>query len=158
MGSRLFAGTLLGMTSVLAVALCCVAAALGEPSRIVTPVPCGLIKGAPWRLVSSASGTSRHGTRYYVYKTANLSCSESAGRIPRLSHLTASGLRNLSVRVSTGEWLHCMPVAVRRDIKRLRPRTAWGWCGTDVFRVKKLGVMAAAGTEFYWVTADKRRG
>lgn len=155
MGRTPLTGTALATASVLAVALFCVAGALGEPSRVVTPVSCGLIKGATWKLVSSASGTTRHGTRYYIH-TAGLSCSESAGWIGRLSHLTASGLRNLSLRVPTGEWLHCMPVAVPKYIKRLRPRTAWGWCGTDRYRVEKFGVMAAAGTEFYWVTADKR--
>lgn len=165
MDRQRFARTVMAATSVLTVAasasiliaLCCVAEALAESSRVVTPVPCGLVNGTPWTLVSTASGTSRHGTRYYLYKTANLSCSESARQIGRLSHLTASGLRNSSVQVSNGQRLRCLPVAVPKDIKRLQPRTAFGWCGTDVTRVEKFGVMAVAGTEFFWVTADKRR-
>lgn len=136
------------------IALSCVATALGEPSRITTPISCGLANGAPWTIVVRASGATRRGSRYYVYETSNLSCSEATTRIARLSRLTPLGLRGYSARVSTGERLHCLTAAVPKEIKQLRPRTAWGWCGTDVARVWSLGVMAAAGTEFFWVTAE----
>lgn len=155
MSGEAFASVVAAATSILAIALCCAAVARGESSRVATPVHCGLVAGAPWTVVSSA-GTSR-GTRYYLTRTANLSCSELSKRVARLSHLTASGLRGSSVRVSTGERLRCLTVAVPRGIRRLSPAAAWGWCGTDVGRAKKFGVRAAAGTEFFWVTADKRR-
>ena len=141
------------------VALGWVSGALGASSRIATPIPCGLIKGAPWTLVVKAPEAVRRGTRYYVYETSNLSCADVARRVAPFSRMTPDALRRVSFPVSTGERLHCVAAAPPKEIKSVHPRTAWGWCGTDVgARVARLGVTAAAGTEFFWVTADKNRG
>lgn len=140
------------------IALVCVAAALGASSRVTTPISCGLVRGAPWTVELRSASRSPSGKGYYVYETANLSCTAVSKRVARLSRMTPTALRRFSVLVSTGERLHCMTVAPAKEIKSVVPRAAWGWCGTDVHRVARLGVQAAAGTEFFWVTADKPRG
>lgn len=112
--------------------------------------------GAKWTLTTT-SGTVRHGNRYYTYETANLSCADAKARVSRLSRTNPVQLPRVSLKVSTGERLSCLYVPPAKDIQSLRPRTAWGWCGADVGRVARLGVVAAAGTEFFWVTADKHR-
>ena len=140
------------------IALVCVAGALGAASRVATPISCGLVRGAPWTVGLRSEGQSLHGSGYYVYETANLSCTAVSKRVARLSRMTPAALRRFSVLLSTGERLHCMTVAPSKELKSVVPRAAWGWCGTDVDRVARLGVQAAAGTEFFWVTADKLRG
>jgi hypothetical protein len=88
---------------------------------------------------------------------ANLSCAGVKARVNRLSRTEPKQLIRVSFTVSTGERLSCLYVHPAKDIRSLRPRTAWGWCGTDVDRVPRFGFVAAADTEFFWVTADKRR-
>jgi hypothetical protein len=133
----------------------CVLGASGVSCRVATPVLCGLTAGAPWT-VTSASGAIRHGRRYYVYES-NLSCAEAKNRVGRLTRIRPVRLLRVSFTVPTGERLSCLYVNPPKDIRSVRPRTAWGWCGTDVARVARLGVYAASGTEFFWTTADTRR-
>ena len=144
--------------SIVAAAIAMLLGAVGVSSawsRIAAPTGCGLAAGAPWTL-TSLTGATRHGNRYYVYET-NLACSEVKARVTRLTRMGPIPLAHVSVPVSTGERLSCLSVRPAKDIHSLRPRTAWGWCGTDVARVARLGVAAAAGTEFFWVTADRVR-
>ena len=132
---------------------------LGAPSassRVATPIPCGLTVGAPWT-VTKANGAIRRSNRYYVYETANLSCADVKARVNRLTRMRPTPLLGVSFRASTGERLSCLYVRPSKDIRSLRPATAWGWCGTDVGKVARLGVTSAAGTEFFWVTADRLR-
>jgi hypothetical protein len=140
------------------IALVCVAEALGASSRVATPHSCGLVSGAPWTVVLKSPGGLRHGSKYNLYLTNGLSCADAVQRLRQLTRMTPTALRRVSFLASTGERLHCLPVALQKDIKSVDPRTAWGWCGTDVDRMARLGVMAASGTEFFWVTGDKYRG
>jgi len=147
------------ITTVAAViALVSVAGALGASSRVTTPNSCGPTSGAPWTVVLKSPGGQRHGGKYNLYVTHGISCADAVKRLPRLTRMTPAALRRWSFLTFAGERLHCLPVALQKDIKSVDPRTAWGWCGTDVDRMARLGVMAASGTEFFWVTADKYRG
>ena len=107
--------------------------------------------------MTSATGALHHGNHYYVYETSNLACADVKARVARLTWIRPIPLLRTFVSVSTGERLSCLNVPPAKDIRSLRPRTAWGWCGTDVARVARLGVVAAAGTEFFWATGDKVR-
>ena len=133
-----------------------VSAALGASSQHTTPIPCNPVHGASWSVTLKSPGGLQRGSKYYVYETANLSCAAVERRVTRLSRMTPGALRRATF-VINGERLHCLTARLPPEIKSLTPRTAWGWCGTDMGRVARLGVMAAAGTEFFWVTADKLR-
>lgn len=111
----------------MAIAVAAMLTALATPvasSRVATPIGCGSSMGAPWALVDS-SGARHSGSRYYIYES-NLSCREASTQVARLTRLTPYALLSVRPTVSTGERLYCLYTDLPRDIRSIRPHTAWG--------------------------------
>jgi hypothetical protein len=142
----------------IAAALAVAGGAIGSRA---TPVTCGPFTGKAWSATKVGRPVSRpiHGNTYYAIYTADLpGCGWVEQRVRRLQRLTPDTLRHFALS-GAGQRLSCQPLsAPRRELRSVRPRTSWGYCGTDGARVARLGVWAAAGTEIAWFTGDKPRG